>query len=157
GQLAPYVRKLEELGLVSVRRSLDAREGSRARRYVLTDPFLSFWYRFVFGGWTGPMSGPATGRGAPSAGDVRLRGVRKGLDAHLEAVFPKLCRQHMRHDAMETLGANAREIGSLWGPGHDVPVAGILTSGAAFYGACSWAPPLRADDPLGALDAAARE
>jgi len=157
GQLAPYVRKLEELGLVSVRRSLDAREGSRARRYVLTDPFLSFWYRFVFGGRTGPMSAPATGRGAPSAVDVRLRVVRKGLDAHLEAVFPKLCRQHMRHDAMETLGANAREIGSLWGPGHDVPVAGILTSGAAFYGACSWAPPLRADDPLGALDAAARE
>ncbi len=63
----------------------------------------------------------------------------------------------MAHDAMETLGANARESGSLWTNEYEIPAAGILTSGAAFYGACFWTAPQRGDDPLGPLDKAARE
>lgn len=41
--LAPYVRKLEELRLIRVARSLDATERERNRRYDLNDPFLAFW------------------------------------------------------------------------------------------------------------------
>jgi uncharacterized protein len=146
GQLAPYVKRLEELGLVEVRRSLDADPGSRSRRYALTDPLVAFWYRFV-------LRGSATGGWGAH---VRLRDMRDDLDAHLTTVFPLVCRQHMAHDAIETLGANARELGSLWGTGHELPIAGILTSGAAFYGVCSWQSPVRGEDPLGALDMAAR-
>ena len=40
----------------------------------------------------------------------------------------------MRHDALETVGSNARECGSLWGAGYEISVAGILGSGSAFYG-----------------------
>lgn len=146
GQLAPYVKRLEELGLVAVRRSLDADPGSRSRRYALTDPLLAFWYRFV-------LPGSASGG---SDTHVRLRDMRDDLDAHLATVFPLVCRQHMAHDAIETVGANARELGSLWGAGYELPVAGLLTSGAAFYGACSWQPPVRGADPLGSLDTTAR-
>jgi hypothetical protein len=146
GQLAPYVKRLEELGLVAVRRSLDADPGSRSRRYALTDPLLAFWYRFV-------LPGAAAGEWGAH---VRQRDMRGDLDEHLATVFPLLCRQHMTHDAIETLGANARESGSLWGAGYELPIAGILTSGAAFYGVCSWQSPVRGEDPLGALDAAAR-
>ncbi|MEX2466100.1 MAG: ATP-binding protein [Gemmatimonadota bacterium] len=146
GQLAPYVRRLEELGLVSVRRSLDADPGSRSRRYSLTDPLLAFWYRFV-------LPGSPTGQWSP---DIKLGDMRDDLDDHLATIFPLVCRQHMAHDAIETLGANARELGSLWGAEYELPVAGILTSGAAFYGTCSWRPPVRGEDPLGTLDASAR-
>ena len=148
GQLAPYVRRLEGLGLVSVRRSLDAGPDSRSQRYTLADPLLAFWYRFV-------LSTPYGMH--PDSPDRRLRWIKETIDDHLATTFPLICRQHMAHDAIETLGANARELGSLWGPGYDLPVAGILTSGAAFYGSCSWRPPARGDDPLGALDREARQ
>ena len=56
----------------------------------------------------------------------------------------------MSRDAIETLGAVARAGGSLWGADYDLPVAGILTNGAAYFGACDWLtarpgirPPLR--------------
>ncbi|MEX2470788.1 MAG: ATP-binding protein [Gemmatimonadota bacterium] len=150
GQLAPYVRRLEELGLIEVRRSLDAAPASRARRYQISDPFLGFWYRFIR-----PLAyAPPSARDRP---EVVVRSIRRRLDEHLEAVFPLICRQHMGHDAMETLGANARELGSLWTNEHEIPAAGILTSGAAFYGACFWRAPQRGEDPLGPLDKAARE
>lgn len=149
GQLAPYVRRLEELGLVSVRQSLDAGPASRSRRYTISDPLLAFWYRFV-------LSAPPGGH-PDEAPEKPLRRIRETLDDHLATVFPMVCRQHMAHDAIETLGANARELGSLWGTDHDLPIAGILTSGAAFYGACSWRPPIRGEDPLGALDRQARQ
>lgn len=150
GQLAPYVRRLENLGLVDVRRSLDAAPASRARRYQIADPFLAFWYRFIH-----PLA--YSPRGSRERAEVVVRGIRRRLDVHMEAVLPLICRQHMGHDAMETLGANARELGSLWTNEHEIPVAGILTSGAAFYGTCFWRAPQRGEDPLGPLDRAARE
>ncbi len=63
----------------------------------------------------------------------------------------------MARDAIETLGANAREDGSLWGAGYDLPVAGILTSGAAYYGTCHWETSGRTDTPLDAIDRQVRE
>lgn len=150
GQLAPYVRRLEELGLVHVRRSLDAPPKSRARRYQVVDPFLAFWYRFIHPTTWEPS------HAADASPDALVRAMRPTLEIHLERIFPLICRQHMRHDALETLGANAREIGSLWSQEYEVPVAGILGSGAAFYGACFWEPLSRGDDPLGPLDDAAR-
>jgi hypothetical protein len=149
GQLAPYVRRLEELGLVQVRRSLDASPTGRSRRYSVTDPFFAFWYRFLL-----------ADAGAPSTRGVieaRLKAVRAGLDDHLATIFPTVCRQHMGHDAIETLGANARALGGLWGATYEIPVAGILTSGAAFFGACHWRPPVRGEDPLGEIDRQTRE
>jgi hypothetical protein len=149
GQVAPYLHRLEELGLVATRRSLDARPRTRSRRYRITDPFLSFWFGFMlqrildFGhGWANEDFG---------------RDLRAHLDRHLEAVFPEVCRQHMEFDSIETMGANAREVGSLWGIGYDIPVAGMLTSGGAFYGSCHWRPVRSDDDPLAALDEQVRE
>ncbi|MDZ7780902.1 MAG: ATP-binding protein [Gemmatimonadota bacterium] len=142
GQLAPYLGRLEELGLASVRRSLDAAPNSRSRRYVVNDPFLAFCYRFVM---------------HASGTEERLGHIRAALDEHVGTVFPRICRQHMEHDALETLGANARELGSLWSPGPEVPVAGLLASGPAFYGDCWWDQPRQRDDPFGELDRATRE
>jgi hypothetical protein len=49
-----------------------------------------------------------------------------------------VCRQFMAFDALERLGHNARKCGSLWGGDVEIEVAGILTSGAAFYGHTLW-------------------
>jgi AAA+ ATPase superfamily predicted ATPase len=126
GQVAPYLKRLEDLGLLEVRRSLDASPRSRGRRYRITDPFSAFWYRFVL---------PNRERLVLDGGeDVLGSRIRPALDDHVRTVFPEICRQHMTLDVMETLGVNARQSGSLWGPGYEIPVAGILSSGGAFYG-----------------------
>lgn len=149
GQAAPYLKRLEEVGLVEVRRSLDAAPATRNRRYRIRDPFTAFWFRFVL---------PHRHRLADGTGDaLHAEVVRPGLDAHAATVLPEACREFMIHDAMEVVGANARECGSLWGSGYDIPVAGTLATGAAFYGA-----PVPPGDRTGAsilraLDAQVRE
>ncbi len=149
GQLAPYVSRLEQLGLLVSRRSLDAAAGTRSRRYALGDPFLATWLRFV-------LLSSAGGASVPSS-DTYAVHVHPHLADHLARAFPVMCRQHVAHDAIETIGATAREAGSLWGHGYDLPVAGILTSGAAFYGTCHWHPIERRDAPLTTLDRQLRE
>lgn len=149
GQVAPYLHRLEELGLVSARRSLDARPQTRSRRYRITDPFLSFWFGF--------MLKRILEFGHAWAKEDFGRDLRADVDRHLDVVFPEVCRQHMEFDSLETLGANGREVGSLWGVGYDIPVAGILASGGAFYGSCH-ARPIRPDEtPLDTLDEQVRE
>lgn len=148
GQVAPYLKRLEDLGLVEVRRSLDAAPRSRSRRYRIKDPYLAFWYRFVL---------PNRERLSLDAGEsILTTRIRPGLDHHVSTVFPEICRQYMTLDVMESLGANARECGSLWSPGLEIPVAGMLSSGGAFYG--TPAPPdADGTDVLRRLDRTIRE
>lgn len=153
GQVAPYLKRLGEMGLVEARTSLDASPRSRNTRYALADPFLAFWFRFVFP-W---RFQPDAREPDASIREHYARMIRPSVDDHLETIMPRIARNHMEHDALESLGATARESGSLWGPDVEIPVAGILTSGAAFYGRCSWSAPERPSDPLSQLDGEIRE
>ena len=148
GQVAPYLKRLEEVGLIEARRSLDASPRTRSRRYRIRDPYVAFWFRFVLRShhlrhdkayerlWT----------------DV----VRPSLMRHTASILPAVCRDFMANDAIEVLGSNARETGSLWGTGYDIPVAGILTSGAAYYGVLPGAEPQADTAALARLDAEIR-
>jgi hypothetical protein len=127
GQVAPYLRRLDDLGIIEVRRSLDARPSTRARRYRIRDPFHAFWFRCVF-----PRLYAA------SHGTDTEAGLNAAVRTHAASVFPMVCRQFMASDALERLGHNARECGSLWGGDVEIEVAGILTSGATFYGHTLW-------------------
>lgn len=137
GQVAPYLRRLADLGIIQIRRSLDARPGSRARRYRIVDPLHAFWFRHVLG-----RDRPGHETAGPE------HDLRATLEAHAASVFPAVCRQFMASDAIGRLGHNARECGSLWGGDVDIEVAGILGSGAAFYGYAGW----RAGDATAALE-----
>jgi len=146
GQVAPYLKRLEEMGLLQTRRSLDSKPRGRNRRYRITDPFLAFWYRLA------SMTGWRLGE----EDLLPARSLREAVHAQAASVFPEVCRQYMEHDVMEVLGSNARECGSLWGAHYDISVAGILTSGAAFYGAAAWADSPTPQD-LRVLDRGMRE
>jgi len=126
GQAGPYLKRLEALNLVEARRSLDAPPRSRSRRYRITDPFLAFWFRFVL-----PCREALAGGHAEGA---CMEVVGAGLESHLASVLPEVCRDYMSLEAVEVFGSNARECGSLWGQGYDMPVAGILGGGTPFYG-----------------------
>lgn len=133
GQIAPYLKRLVELGLIETCRSLDSAPRSRSTRYSLTDPFLAFWLRFILP-WRASERDTEIVPHYASA-------IRPGIRDHLQNVMPALCRRHMAIDALETFGSNAREGGAIWNVAADIPVAGTLGTGAVYYGTCLWDPP----------------
>ena len=148
GQLAPYLARLEELRLIETRRSLDAREGSRSRRYHPTDPFLAFWFRFVLPNLTELERGQAA--------DVWTRRIRPFLDDHVRLHFGDLARAYVTRYA-ERLPGSARETGALWGPGYNLDVAAVLKGGAVCYGTCSWEHSPVGEEALGPIERALAE
>lgn len=129
-QMAPYLGRLEELGLVEVRRSLDAAPDSRARRYGIPDPLAAFWFAFVL-----PLSGQVAFRPSP---ELWERSILPGLELHVARFFPGACRAWLGSHGDEVLPARGREVGSLWGPDYDLEVAGTLENGAIVYGSAGW-------------------
>lgn len=144
GQVAPYLTRLESLGFVERRRSLDAAPRSRASRYRIVDPLIAFWFRFVLPWRLSPRTA--------TVGTHYAERIRSELHDHMEQLLPALARQQLAHGALATLGTAARECGSLWSSDAEIPVAGTLSTGSAFYGTTTWAPSTRDASPLSHLD-----
>ncbi len=126
GQLAPYLQRLEEAGLVRIERPVDAPASSRRRRYSLADPFLAFWYGLIL-----PVRSLLDGsRGE----EVWARYVEPGLAGHLARRLPEAAGEWMRAHARESLGFRAREVGALWGGDADFDVVSRLENGQVCYG-----------------------
>jgi len=134
GQLAPYMQRLEEEGLVRVSQPLDAPPGSRARRYSVADPFDAFWF-----GWILPRRSLL---GQVQGVEGRKRFWREELLPHLDTHFQNwmevAARRWIEEHGEEGLGAPAREVGSLWGEGIEIPVAGRLANGQVCIGIVAW-------------------
>lgn len=128
--LAPYVRKLEELRLIRVVRSLDTTERERNRRYYLNDPFLAFWYRFYL-----PNASPLA---AGHADEVWAHAIEPDLDHYMGGLFEWICRDYVRLYGREILPRAAREVGQIWAADYDIDVAGRLLDGTTFSGECKW-------------------
>lgn len=136
--LAPYMSTLEEREWIVASRSLDARPETRKRRYRLRDPFVGFWLRAI----------------APNRGMIRLHGaaqawktqIASAADAWVQVALPSILQARLHDPAEPALQVAARESGGLWGEEYDVPIAGTLTSGNAFYGAIVWGREARLSD-----------
>jgi uncharacterized protein len=128
--LAPYVRKLEELRLIRIVRSLDATERERDRRYYLDDPFLAFWYRFSL-----PNASPIA---AGHAHEVWSHAVEPYLDDYMGGLFEWICRDYTRLYGPEILPRAAQEVGQIWAADYDIDVAGRMLDNTFFSGECKW-------------------
>jgi len=128
--LAPYIRKLEELRLIRIVRSLDASERERDRRYYLDDPFLAFWYRFYLPNASALVAGHAD--------DVWKHTIEPYLDDYMGGLFEWICRDYARLFAQEPLPTAAREVGQIWAKSYDIDVAGRLLDKAYVSGECKW-------------------
>jgi hypothetical protein len=129
-QLAPYLAKLEEEGLVRVDLPLDAVPGSRTRRYSLADPFFGFWF-----GWVLPNRSLLASRGARAVWSERIWPT---LGTHFQRALEQAARAWLAAEAEPAFGAPAREVGALWGSEADFPVAGRLSNGQVCYGLVDW-------------------
>ncbi|CAA9366475.1 MAG: archaeal ATPase, fused to C-terminal DUF234 domain [uncultured Gemmatimonadetes bacterium] len=128
--LSPYVRKLEELRLIRIVRSLDATERERDRRYYLDDPFLAFWYRFSL-----PNASPLA---AGHVDEVWNHAIEPYLDDYLGGLFEWICRDYVHLYGPEVLPGAAREVGQIWAADYDIDVAGHMLDGTFFSGECKW-------------------
>ncbi|MFZ0218338.1 MAG: ATP-binding protein [Candidatus Dormiibacterota bacterium] len=105
GAISKYLDALRELRLVERRTSFSARASSRAGHWRLQDPFLRFWFRFVFPHQSDLESGlrPA---------DLYDAEIAPALADHVAPVFEDWCRAWLRTNR----GTIATSVGAWWGP-----------------------------------------
>ncbi len=122
----PYLKRLEELGLVSVERPLDAPAGARRSRYRITDPYEALWWSCMH-----PLGARVVTE--PDWDRLWADHIRPHLYGHVVSVLPIVIRAFLWRFAKARFGAPPREVGPLWGEGYDFPAAATLRSGAVCY------------------------
>jgi AAA+ ATPase superfamily predicted ATPase len=130
-----YLGTLRELDLIRRDVPFTERQPEKSKRgvYVVGDPFVAFWCRFILP----HQSLIQAGQGAT----VWREFIRPALDAHLGIVFEEVCRQYVLHRWADTHGAAPRRVGRLWAGDYDVDVLAELVSGKerqVLVGECKW-------------------
>ncbi len=99
-----YLATLAELRIVRRKLPAGATPSSRGGHWELSDPFLRFWFRFVFPFQVELETGLR-------AEDLWESGVKPALSDHVAPVFEDLCRDWTR----ASYGVTAQRFGSWWG------------------------------------------
>lgn len=137
--VAKYLTTLVDLRIVRRRQPLGARVTARSGHWHLTDPFLRFWFRFVFPFQAGLESGLRPG-------DLYDAEVAPGLASHVSPVFEDWCRQWLR----STRGHKATMVDSWWGNAasrsrrtgerfsEEIDAVGTLRNRVSLIAECKW-------------------
>jgi AAA+ ATPase superfamily predicted ATPase len=134
-----YIKTLEDLHIVRAANPLFAPPQARRRRYRLADPFMRFWFRFVFP----HQSELAAGM---SLDDHYERGIEPFLTEHVAPTFEDICRAWVR----KSYAGATDVVGPWWGLArHDlrrrklrsteeIDVVGARGSQVTVVGECRW-------------------
>jgi AAA+ ATPase superfamily predicted ATPase len=129
---------LREMGIVERRVPVDAGRGDRRGRYRIADPFLRFWFRFVF-----PYQEDLAAGLDPD--DLYALEIEPELHDHIAPVFETLCREWVRRRR----GSRASRVGSWWGAttrtgrergrhSEEIDVVGLGRGRVTVVGECKW-------------------
>jgi AAA+ ATPase superfamily predicted ATPase len=134
-----YLATLEHLRIVRRKLPVGARASSRTGHWELNDPFLRFWFRFVFGFQSELETGLR-----PE--DLWKSVVKPALSEHVAPVFEDLCRDWTRANYGET----AQRVGSWWGnarndlrrtgerTSEEIDLVGTAGGRVTLIGECRW-------------------
>lgn len=135
------MRQLDTLIAMQVierRRPINAGPSSRSTRYAIGDPFLSFWFRFVFPYQEDLASGADPG----SLYDLE---IAPALAEHVAPIFERLCRVWVR----SRRGDSVSRVGAWWGASapsvksrersrEEIDIVGMARGKVAIVGECKW-------------------
>lgn len=129
-----FLKTLLELGYVERKLPLvPGRASRKATRYVLGDPLLRFWFRFVAPNFSAIRQGPAE--------QVFSRLVAPGLEAFFGSRFEALCREALpRLLRAERVGADVT-VGEFWNAQAQLDVVGLRGDRWLELGECKWGQP----------------
>ena len=126
-----YVEQLASLGYIARHYPLSGgKPVSRHVRYVLEDPLLRFWFRFVFPNQSFVHSaGPSR--------SFRDR-IRPEIEAYWGSCFERLCREALHHIYLDEGVQTSFEIGEYWDRDVQIDVVGVREDRWTDLGECKW-------------------
>jgi len=130
-----YLGTLRELGLIRRDVPFTERHPEKSKRgvYVVGDPFVAFWCRFIL---------PHQSLIQAGQGETVWREfIKPALDTHLGLVFEEVCRLYVLHRWADTYGPAPRRVGRFWTGDYDVDVMAELAAGKerqVLVGECKW-------------------
>jgi uncharacterized protein len=134
-----YLATLADLRIVRRKLPVGAHTSSRTGHWELNDPFLRFWFRFVFPYQTELETGLA-------ADDLWRGMVKPQLGDHVAPVFEDICRDWTRTN----YGGIAQRVGGWWGhsrndlrrtgqrTNEEIDIVGISHDRITLIGECRW-------------------
>lgn len=126
-----HLNTLVELGYVQRRYPLTGiKPAVRSVRYALDDPFLRFWFRFVF-----PHQSVLKLLG-PQRGFAEV--IKPGIDAYYGRCFERLCRECLPMIYHDEGVRAAFECGEYWDKDVQIDVVGVRQDGWTDLGECKW-------------------
>jgi AAA+ ATPase superfamily predicted ATPase len=126
-----HLNTLVDLGYVQRRYPVTgARPGARTVRYALDDPFLRFWFRFIF-----PHQSTLRMLG-PKLGYAEI--IKPGIEAYHGRCFERLCREALPMIYQAEGVRAAFECGEYWDKNVQIDVVGLRQDGWTDLGECKW-------------------
>lgn len=128
-----YLEQLAQLGYVRRRHALTgARPSARVVRFVIDDPLLRFWFRFVF-----PHRSFVQQMGPARSYDAL---IKPHLDAYFGGCFERLCREALPELLAREGVAAELTVGEYWNKDVQIDVVGVRDDGWIDLGECKWGP-----------------
>ncbi|MFO0613763.1 MAG: ATP-binding protein [Polyangiaceae bacterium] len=126
-----YLDQLVALGYLGKRYPLtEAKPTARSVRYVVDDPLLRFWFRFVF-----PNLSFLHHAGPRATFTER---VRPHLPSYFGSCFERLCREALPAIYAEEGVTASFEVGSYWDRSVEIDVVGLRHDRRTDLGECKW-------------------
>lgn len=129
GMVSKYLAILSRMHIVMDEVPVTAHAGYRRRHYRLTDPYLTFWFRFVYP----RRSETETGK----SGEV-LASIREEISPYCGQMFERISEDLICRGILFP-NFSASRLGRWWHGEVEIDIVGLdETSGAALFCECKW-------------------
>lgn len=123
--ITPYLKNLMEVGFVKRIVPITENVKSRKGRYLISDNFLKFWFRYIYPNLS-----------SIEEGIFSEEVIRKDYNSYLGLVFEDVCRQFI---TKIPLNFAFTKIGKWWHGDNEIDIVGLdENSGGIFFAECKW-------------------